>query len=35
VLCDNVPEPLDGGDLAGLIDDVASLALRRGAARRG
>jgi cyclic 2,3-diphosphoglycerate synthetase len=29
VLCDNVPMSVDGGDLDGLIDGVASLALER------
>ncbi|MDZ4169779.1 MAG: 2,3-diphosphoglycerate synthetase [Coriobacteriia bacterium] len=35
VLCDNVPVAVDGGDLEHLIDRVSSLALQRGAARRG
>ena len=30
VLCDNVPVALDGGDLEGLIDGVATLAVARG-----
>lgn len=30
VLCDNVPVAVDGGDLEGLIDGVATLAVTRG-----
>lgn len=34
VLCDNVPVPVDGGDLDGLLLDAANLALERGKERR-
>jgi cyclic 2,3-diphosphoglycerate synthetase len=30
VLCDNVPVAVDGGDLEGSIDDIATLAVARG-----
>lgn len=35
VLCDNIPVALDGSDLGQAFDDVARLALERGAARGG
>lgn len=34
VLCDNVPVPVDGGDLDGLIDAVAALAASRREERK-
>ncbi len=33
VLCDNVPVPVDGGDLDGALDEAAALALERAATR--
>ena len=33
VLCDNVPVEVDGGDLDGLVDTVASLAVSRSRER--
>jgi hypothetical protein len=33
VLCDNIPVAVDGGDLPGLMDHCAALALERHAER--